>query len=190
MRHPLDLFADDRARARAAEDPMAHLCTVANTDAEGQPQLRTLVLRDVDDRLALFINATSPKWPSLQAGFAVMTYWPSVQIQYRLQVTAEPLAAETVHASWLQRPPAPQRMDWFYQQVQPQSSVINSREALLANLLKVEVPAPLKAPNNARGVLLNIAELERLDLNQPDGVHLRERFIWNDDQWQQTVLVP
>ena len=51
VRDPLTLLADDRARARERDDPCASLCTLASVDAAGHPQARTLVLRDVDDRL-------------------------------------------------------------------------------------------------------------------------------------------
>ncbi len=187
---PLALFNSDRQRARQAEDPMAHLCTVANTDAAQQPQLRTLVLRDVEDQLALFVNANSPKWPFLQETFALLTYWPSVQVQYRLRVRGLPLDADRVHESWLLRPPAPQRMDWYYEQFSRQSTAVSSRDTLLRELRDVVLPEPLQAPANARGLRLEPLEMERLDLNQPDGVHSRVRYNRGQNGWHSQVLVP
>ncbi|MEM7077756.1 MAG: pyridoxamine 5'-phosphate oxidase family protein, partial [Pseudomonadota bacterium] len=70
-------FHSDRAAAFAAEDPNAALCTVASVDADGEPQARTLVLRNVEEQLALFINASSPKWSQFGRPFVVHTYWPS-----------------------------------------------------------------------------------------------------------------
>ncbi len=188
--NPLTLFADDRARARAEQDPMAALCNVANVDHTGAPQLRTLVLRDVDGHLAIFVNATSPKWTHLHNGFVVHTYWPSVQIQYRMQAKAEPVELEVVHDSWHLRPDMPKRMDWFYEQHAVQSSPIESRAALLERVHSVNLPDPLAAPENARGLLIHPYEIERLDLTQPDGVHDRTRYTFVHDKWQMSTLVP
>ncbi len=187
---PLAIFNEDRARAKSAQDPMAPLCTVANVDPHGRAQLRTLVLRDVDGALAVFINATSPKWPAVQAGVAVQTYWPSVNIQYRMQVTAEPIESAVVHDSWLLRPEMPKRMDWFYEQHATQSSPITSRQLLLDKLAQIDLPEPLRAPDNASGLLLVPHIIERLDLNQPDGVHDRQLFERSAGVWQRSTLVP
>jgi pyridoxamine 5'-phosphate oxidase len=188
--NPLQLFNSDRDRARAQEDAMAHLCTVANVDANGQAQVRTLVLREIAGQLAIFVNATSPKWAHLQNGFVLHTYWPSVQVQYRMQVSSAPLDNKTVHDSWHMRPDMPKRMDWFYEQQRVQSSPIDSREALLEQINTVQLPDPLHAPDNARGLLIQPFEIERLDLTQPEGVHDRTRFLLAKDEWQVLTLVP
>jgi len=169
---------------------MANVCTVANIDIHGRPQMRTLVLRDAQDDLAIFINATSPKWAMLQDSFTVLTYWPSLQLQYRMQTLGEPLAEDFVHASWQLRPDAPKTMDWFYEQGNPQSSSIDSREALLKELARMELPAPLNAPASARGLRLVPQEIERLDLNQPNGIHERVLFTRRDAGWHSTHLIP
>ncbi|XOV84393.1 MAG: hypothetical protein ACFHXK_04600 [bacterium] len=188
--NPIKKFHEERAAAFAAEDPMAALCTVANVDGNGRAQLRTLVLRNVDDDLAVFINATSPKWSALQQSFAVQTYWPSIAIQYRLQVTSKPVAAQLVHESWQMRPDMPKRMDWLYQQHAQQSSPIESRQALITLLDGVRLPDPLVAPEHASGLILVPHEIERLDLNQANGVHDRSHFQLKDNQWTVTTLVP
>ena len=187
---PMALFNADRSRARSANDPMAHLCTGANIDSTGRAQLRTLVLRDIQGQLAIFVNATSPKWATLQTGFALHTYWPSVQLQYRFIVTAEVIDPQMVHESWHLRPDMPKRMDWFYEQQGKQSSPVASRESLLGKISDIELPDPLHAPGNARGLLLSPIEVERLDLGQENGVHDRQYFTLSGDTWQQTTLVP
>ena len=186
---PIDQFKTDRDLARAAKDPMANLCTVANTGAEGA-ELRTLVLRDVGEDLAIFINATSPKWSSLQDSASVLTYWPSVQIQYRLQVTTELVDPDFVAESWQLRPDAPKRMDWFYTNEQAQSTDISSRERLLEEALGLELPDPLVAPATARGLLLRPYKIERLDLTQDNGIHDRTLYQWSGNSWVATTLVP
>lgn len=169
---------------------MAAVCTVANVDNEGKVQIRTLVLRNVDDDLAIFINATSPKWTALQNTFSVQTYWPSVSLQYRLQVSSVQIEKELVHDSWQMRPDVPKRMDWLYQQHRGQSSTVDSRQALLDLLDEVSLPEPLSAPEHASGLRLLPHEIERLDLSQDNGVHDRRRYRLIQDQWTVTTLVP
>ena len=50
MVDPLARFADDRARARDRDDGWANLCAVATVTAAGEPAVRVLVLREVEDR--------------------------------------------------------------------------------------------------------------------------------------------
>lgn len=188
---PLELLAADRAAARAADDPCAGLCTLATVDAAGHPKARMLVLRDVEGRLAVFCNETSPKWQELElsASLAAVVWLPSLQVQYRLQCDTRPVARSLVHESWQLRPEAPKRLDWFYTRVQPQSSPIASREVLLAELGRLTLREPLKAPRTAAGVFLEPFLVERLDLNG-DGVHDRRQFQRRPDGWRETVLVP
>ncbi len=187
---PLNWFHAEREAARAADDPMAHLCTVANVDADRQPQVRTLVLREIDGQLAVFVNASSPKWPHIQERFAFCTYWPSLSLQYRFDVVASPLDPAVLAASWVLRPDAPKRMDWLYELHDTQSSHIESRQHLLDVLGGLSVDEPLSTPPNARGLLLAPMQIERLDLTQDNGVHDRQRFDLVDGIWQQRTLIP
>ncbi len=183
-------FTSDRQQAFAASDPMAAVCTVANTDGRGHIQMRTLVLRDVADRLAIFINETSPKWAALQQQASLVTYWPSQQLQYRIQAETEEVDPDIVSESWQLRPPAPKQMDWFYSQHLPQSTAVTSREDLLTQVAAQKLPDPLIAPTTARGLFLKPVVIERLDLNQENGIHHRRRETLLNDQWVEEILVP
>lgn len=187
---PLDQFFADRSRARQADDPTAAVCTVANVDTQQRVQLRTLVLREIDGHLALFINASSPKWPHLLNGVALQTYWPSLQIQYRMQANAQELDPELVADSWQARPPAPKRLDHYYAQHRAQSTPVTDRHTLLSELAQLSLPEPLQAPDNARGLLLQPYEIERLDLTQDNGVHERLHYQLMGNQWHMNTLVP
>ncbi|MEM7000984.1 MAG: hypothetical protein AAF529_09360 [Pseudomonadota bacterium] len=186
---PIEQFYADRAEARAAQDPMAAVCCIANYDGE-QVQQRTLVLRDVEGELAIFINATSPKWAALLDAFSLTTWWPSVQVQYRMQGTTSLLDSNLVAESWQLRPDNPKKMDWFYHLQKPQSSRIEDRDALLNAVAALPLPEPLVAPAEAQGLQLNIANVERLDLNQSNGIHDRRVFVRQSNAWQVSTLVP
>ncbi len=185
---PLRWLENDRARAHESQDAHANLCALATVDSHNQPQMRTLVLRDLDDRLAIFVNATSPKWPAMDR-VAVMVYLASLGVQYRLNCDTEPMPAATVKQHWQLRPAIPKRLDWLYER-HNQSSELASREQLLAALAAVSVPTPLVAPESARGLYLKPHRIERLNVNHANGVHDRRRWQLMDGRWHEHVLVP
>ncbi len=189
MSDPVARFAADRAAAREAKDPMAAVCVLATVDENGMPQARTLVLRDIPEGLAIYINASSPKWQQSQERVAIQVWWPSVQIQYRIQARCEALPAQHIAESWQLRPDVPKQMDWLYQQ-RPQSSEVNDRDELLNLLQNTQLPAPLVAPEGARGLLLLPERIERLDLNRSNGIHDRTRYVLDAGRWLEHTLIP
>ena len=189
MDNPLLHFQEDRQKARDANDPMAGVCVMATVDEHGLPQARTLVLRDVAESLAIYINASSPKWQQVQNVIAIQTWWPSLQVQYRIHARCEELPAAHIAASWQLRPNTPKQLDWLYEQ-NAQGGVVKDRQDLLTRLDAAPRPEPLFAPPGARGLLLLPQSIERLDLNQANGVHERRRYTLHADQWTVTTLIP
>ena len=188
---PLQELLRDRRRAGELNDAHAGLCTLATVDEHGLPHVRTLVLRELQGRLALFLNATSPKQRQLNSGnAAVCVYLASLQRQYRLRCGIDAIDDKVVHESWQLRPDAPKRMDWYYMQGRVQSAKVGSRDMLLAELDRVELPEPLTAPTSAAGYWLNPHQVERLDLDQENGVHDRVAWTLEGDRWVETTLVP
>ena len=118
------------------------------------------------------------------------TYWPSINIQYRFQVQAAHVDPNLIADSWQLRPDVPKRMDWYYENHAPQSAPVSSRDDLLTNLKTMNLAEPLQAPENARGLIMEPQRIERLDLNQPDGVHERTLFMLSATGWQRETLVP
>jgi pyridoxine/pyridoxamine 5'-phosphate oxidase len=189
---PVELLRADRARAVAAEDPCASLCTVASVDGDGNPAARTLVLRDLDGELAVFSNRTSPKWHQLdgRTSIAVVVWLPVLQVQYRLQCRTRTVPDALVHGSWQLRPEPAKRLDWFYTRNLPQGSAIADRAALVDELAAIDLAESRTAPDTAGGYYLLPFEVDRLDVAQPDGIHDRRRFTLESGKWTETVLVP
>ncbi|MEM7080290.1 MAG: hypothetical protein AAF513_16845, partial [Pseudomonadota bacterium] len=79
---------------------------------------------------------------------------------------------------------------YLYEKLSPQSSAIGSREELLASLQNLSLPEPLIAPDGARGLLLTLDEIERLDLTMENGVHDRRSWQRQGSAWVENVLVP
>lgn len=190
MTNPLEQLAGDRRRAFELKDPCAGLCTLASLDAGGWPDARTLVLRSLEDQLAVFVNATSPKFAHLDR-VSVVVWLPSVNVQYRLRCTTGTVPQALVAESWQLRPDPPKRMDWLYTLTQGQSTPIASRDSLLASLADLDLPEPLIAPETARGFYLNPEQIDRLDLSMENGVHDRRRYRpGNPGGWTEEVLIP
>ena len=189
---PLIQLIKDRNAARDQGDPCANLCTAATVDHRGHPQARTLVLREIENRLAVFGNATSPKWREMNVDLpiAIVVWLPSLNLQYRLHCHTEAIPAHLVHESWALRPDVPKRLDWYYATHQPQSSKLPDRETLLRQLQALTLPDPLVAPESASGLYLVAQVVDRLDLNQADGVHDRRHFELVGGDWVESILVP
>lgn len=188
---PWQQLHEDRSAAFEAKDPCANLCYLATVDGSGAPQVRTLVLRALEDNgLGLFINSTSPKWQQLAAGVSVLVYLPSLSLQYRIQAQVEAIAKSTVDASWTLRPDTPKRLDWFYQSYGAQSSAVQD-EATLLRELDMQVPdTPEQAPESAQGLRLLPKQIERLDLNAAGGPHQRQLFTLEGTSWVAQTLIP
>ncbi|MFF1558870.1 pyridoxal 5'-phosphate synthase [Streptomyces sp. NPDC058279] len=90
---PLELFREWFTHAARAGQPEPHTMSLATVDADGRPDVRTLMLHDADARGWHFAShATSAKGRQLagQSAAALGFYWPAVgrQIRIRGRVTA------------------------------------------------------------------------------------------------------
>lgn len=197
--NPLRRLDEDRRQARRRRDPWAELCIVSTVTAGGEPSARVLVVRELDPgaeppesaALGIFVNASSPKVEefSNSSSVAVLIYFPSLMVQYRLRCTLEPIDPVLVRESWQLRPEIPKRMDWVYE-THPQSSEVASREALLDAAASQSREQPLIAPDSAVGYVLQPFEMERLDLSRGDQPHDRRRYSVREGTWVEAVLVP
>ncbi|MEU9064770.1 pyridoxal 5'-phosphate synthase [Streptomyces sp. NPDC048430] len=98
---PLPLFHTWFAEAVAAGQTEPHTMTLATADADGLPDVRTLMLHDADERGWHFAtHATSAKGRQLAARpyAALGFYWPAQGRQVRVRGTAAPAAREESRA--------------------------------------------------------------------------------------------
>lgn len=184
-----DRWRAEQQRAAAASDPMAPLVSLATVARNGQPEVRTLVLRWLEDQAALFVNATSPKWAAIAAEprVALLAYWPSLKIQYRLDGTVTPLAAEPVQRSWRMRPPVPRKLDQLYESHAAQSSVLPAA-ADLESWLAATDEDPRAVPASATGLHFVPERIERLALHD-NAPHDRAQAR-AANRWQLERLMP
>lgn len=192
---PIERIQSDRQDARNFDDPNADLCFLALSES-GRPSVRTLVLRDVTaDGFTLFVNKTSPKWSIMQGNkqAEMLLWYTNSQTQYRIFGLIEELEPSVIEQNWHRRPAGSKYMDYTYQSLGPQSSKIDSRDDLVDHIqgLKEEHPEDeMATPESAAGILLRPEAIEMLDLNMPNRIHDRRRFVLIDGKWQSTQLIP
>jgi pyridoxine/pyridoxamine 5'-phosphate oxidase len=190
--NPLDTFFLDQARARELDDPTAALCVFITKDSDDYPTGRTLVLRNIDGQLGVFINKSSPKWNQKEAGISLQTYWPSVEIQYRIKASCVALDPKLIKQSWKQRPETPKKLDWFYQTAKSQSENLEPEEAInfATKLKELILLEQSETPDLAAGLLLEPFEFEKLELRSGDLPHNREKFVLIQGYWRHYSMVP
>ena len=188
--NPLQLFKLDQQAAKNQKDPYAGLCVVSTINKDMQPQSRTLVLREVEGSLAIFINKSSPKWNELKNGIAVQTYWASTQVQYRMSVSTKPVDKKIINESWQLRPDIPKKMDRIYENGFPQSTEVSSLDQIRVETQKISSVDKLTATQNATGLILIPHKIERLSLDTLDGIHDRKLYLETEEGWSESQLMP
>lgn len=196
MQNPIEKFKESWQQAKTLNDPNAAFCSLATVSTQGQPSVRTLVLRDVtEESFIVFFNDTSPKWDQLQQSkqFEILIFWPSLMVQYRIRGIFKEMAIEEMKWNWNRKPYHAKLVDHFYTRYQPQSSVISSREKFLEGIetLKQEFPDDKKVPfpETIKGISFKATYLEEW-CESKDRLHERHLYILKGDQWSQQVLVP
>ncbi|SIQ83742.1 Pyridoxamine 5'-phosphate oxidase [Paracoccus thiocyanatus] len=103
---PQALFLEWLDRAIAAGIAEPHAMTLSTVDAQGQPDARVLILKNLDERGWHFaISAASPKGRQIAANPAVALtfYWQSLGRQVRIRGRALPLDAAACAQDFLAR---------------------------------------------------------------------------------------
>ena len=195
---PIALVVGDRARARAAGDPLADLCVLAtaghDTDA-GAPGVRPIVLRDVGPQgIGLLVSRTSPKWePLLSGGYELLLLWLTIRRQYRVRGKISPMPENLVETYWTQKVHESRLLDVYYATYGAQSTAVPSRERFLDGIeaLRRRYPTAesVPRPELLQGVYLVPDRIEAWR-GSPDRLHDRRRFIREGGGWREETLVP
>jgi pyridoxamine 5'-phosphate oxidase len=195
---PISLVVEDRARARAASDPMTDLCVLATAGHGGRteaPGVRPIVLRDVGPQgIGLLISQTSPKWEPLSSGrYELLLLWLTIRRQYRVRGTIASMPDETIETYWNQKVHASRLLDVYYATHGAQSTAVPSRAAFLQGIdaLRQQYPTPeaVPRPDLLRGVYLVPERIEAWR-GSPDRLHDRRRFVREPSGWREETLVP
>ncbi|MBG6179353.1 pyridoxine/pyridoxamine 5'-phosphate oxidase [Arthrobacter sp. CAN_A1] len=189
---PIDLFLDWLAAAVDARVAAPHAVTVSTVDADGVPDARVVILKDVDDRGFSFASSSdSPKGRQLQGSpvAALTAFWPTVGRQIRVRGAVRPAGAEENDADFRRRHPVARALVLAGQQ----SSELRSRTELddaveaRAQALEGDGPTPGSATWTVYTVVPDSVEFWQADQERR---HLRLRYVREGSGWSRALLWP
>lgn len=192
---PVALLQQDWQRAKDQGDANNNICILTTTDG-GQAHARVLVLRDIAAQgLLIFSHASSPKWQQLQnnSGYEVLLYWPTLDLQYRIQGDWEEHSRDLLLKAWSNKPYEAKLLDVLYQ-AHPESSEIPNRKFLEEKVAELKTLYPqsedIPFPDSARGIWLLPKQIEYYRLSTADRLHHRYLYEKHKDGWTLKTLCP
>ena len=180
--------AAERARSRGVDTTPAALATVGS---DGQPSLRIILVRQVDDRGFVFhTNYNSRKGRELAGNpcAALCYHWPTIEEQIRVEGTVEPLPTAESDVYFAERPRGSQIGAW----ASLQSDELPSRETLEARYREYEARfagAIVPRPSFWGGFRVVPGVIE-FWYGRPDRLHDRVVYTREGDRWALGRLYP
>ncbi|WP_292070078.1 pyridoxamine 5'-phosphate oxidase [Brevundimonas sp. UBA7534] len=188
---PIGLFIDWLADARAHEVNDANAMTLSTLDAEGLPDARIVLLKDVDGRgFTFYSNRESAKGVELDAHpVAALTFhWKSLRRQVRVRGVVQPVGREEADAYFASRARESRIGAWASDQSRP----LPDRAALEAAVAREtsrfdgqDVPRPERW--TGWRVVPSSVEFWR---DRPFRLHDRMRFVRDGEGWVKIRLWP
>lgn len=188
---PFALFGGWFGQAVEVESTEANAMMLATVDAQGQPHLRTLLLKGFDERgFVFFTNYQSAKGQQLATSpAAAMTFWwHDLERQVRIEGLVEQASAEESDAYFHSRPEGSRLGAW----ASPQSQVIDSREVLEQRLEAVQAQyadAAAPRPPHWGGYRL-VPTLIEFWQGRPSRLHDRLCYRLVEGNWVRERLAP
>lgn len=188
---PFALFAEWLEAAKTSEPNDANAMTLATVDANGLPDARMVLLKDMDARgFTFFSNQESAKGEQLWAhpSAALLFHWKSLRRQVRVRGTVEPVSAAEADAYFASRARESRIGAW----VSDQSRPLASREVLEAGVAAQTARfegEEVSRPDRWIGWRVVPQQIE-FWRDRPFRLHDRLRFDREGDGWTGTRLWP
>lgn len=191
--NPFDLFGQwlDEAKETEPNDPNAMALATANAD--GQPALRMVLLKDVDERgFVFYTNLESNKGRDLAENpkAALLFHWKSKRRQVRVEGKVVPVSTEEADAYFASRPRGSQIGAWASDQSRP----LESKYALEKNVAKFAAKfgiGSIPRPDHWSGFRI---VPERIEFWQDGKFRLHDRFVFrrasDQEAWHIERLYP
>jgi pyridoxamine 5'-phosphate oxidase len=179
---------DDAVEAGVAEP---NAMTVSSNDAEGQPDARVVLAREVNDEgIVFYTNYESAKGIQLAgAPFASAVFaWLDLHRQVRVRGEIEVVSSEESDAYFASRPRESQIGAW----ASAQSQVIAGREELEAAVVEMTqrfMGGDVPRPPHWGGLRIVPSTMEFWQ-GRPSRLHDRFRYAWAGTQWSISRLAP
>ncbi len=188
---PIVLFVEWLTQARAHEPNDANAMGLSTVDADGAPDSRMVLLKDVDRRgFTFYSNRESAKGLQLaqRPVAALLFHWKSLRRQVRVRGSVEPVTAAEADAYFASRARESRIGAWASDQSRPRAD----RAALQAAVAREEARfegREVDRPDRWTGwrVVPDAVEFWR---DRPFRLHDRLRFVRFGDGWMRTRLQP
>ena len=188
---PIGLFVDWLTDARAHEVNDPNAMTLSTVDADGWPDARLVLLKDVDARgFTFYSNRESAKGLELAANpVAALTFhWKSLRRQVRVRGRVEPVTPQEADAYFASRARESRIGAWASDQSRPLDDRATLEAAVVRETARFEgqdVPRPERW--TGWRVVPRSVEFWR---DRPFRLHDRLRFDREGDGWAKTRLWP
>jgi pyridoxamine 5'-phosphate oxidase len=188
---PIGLFVDWLAGARATEPNDANAMALATVDADGLPDCRMVLLKDVDARgFTFYSNSESAKGEQLTArpAAALLFHWKTLRRQVRVRGSIEPVSAAEADAYFASRARESRIGAWASDQSRPLADRAELEAAVARETARFEsddVPRPARW--TGWRLVPDAVEFWR---DRPFRLHDRLRFERDARGWSRTRLWP
>lgn len=188
---PITLFGAwfDLAKTREVND--ANAMSLASVDGQGQPNVRIVLLKDVDATgFSFFSNSQSAKGQELaeQSRAALCFHWKSIRRQVRVRGAVMALGVDACDEYFSSRARGSQIGAWASAQSRP----LVDRAELEQRIADYEVrfaSRDVPRPDHWQGWRIIPQEIE-FWVNRPYRLHDRKRFTCEAGHWAHEMLYP
>jgi pyridoxamine 5'-phosphate oxidase len=191
---PFLRFQDLLAAARALDAavlPEPTAFALGTVGADGQPSVRIVLLKAVDERgFVFYTNHESRKGAELLAHpkAAMCFHWQPLERQVRVEGTARPVSSEEADAYFASRARGSQIGAWASVQSQPVAAA-GDLEARVAEMEARFAGGSVPRPPHWSGFRLVPHRIE-FWRNMPSRLHERDVYHREPDGWRREVLYP
>ena len=188
--HPLTQFEQWLNEAITAQVNEPTAMNVAAVDAEGRPNSRMVLLKEVNaEGFVFFSNYHSRKGRALAAHpFAALTFfWPELERQVRAEGRVVQLDAAASDEYFASRPYTSRIGAWASEQ----STVISSKAVLVTRAAAIGLKHPLHVPRPPHwGGYVVIPDRVEFWQGRPSRLHDRVQYRLQDGLWIKERLAP
>jgi len=193
VNEPFELFAQwfEQAQSHEPNDPNA--MSLATVDADGLPNVRMVLLKEVDENgFVFYTNLESKKGMELKANAraALCFHWKSLRRQIRVRGEVEPVSKEEADAYFASRARASRIGAWASQQSRPLESRFALEKAVAKFTAKYGI-GMVPRPSYWSGLRLVPLEIEFWH-DRPFRLH--DRIVFRRDlkekKWSKLRLYP
>lgn len=188
---PIGLFVEWLGDARAHEINDSNAMGLSTLDADGMPDSRMVLLKDVDERgFTFYSNAQSAKGRQLAGRpvAALLFHWKSLRRQVRIRGVTEPVTAAEADAYFASRARESRIGAWASDQSRP----LDDRATLEAAVASQEArfaQGDVPRPDHWTGWRVVPTRIE-FWRDRPFRLHDRLRFERSREGWTRTRLYP